>query len=94
MFITSFWDCTDDDGNKVPTGKYQFGCANATFNDAQVPVKTLKSAIVNSVSMKEENLILMLASVSSFHWTKFVKFLININSIMEGACPFLKQSVV
>ncbi len=47
-----FWDCTDDDGNKVPTGKYQF-TVNATFNDAQVPVKTLKSAIVNSVSMKE-----------------------------------------
>ncbi|AWR58058.1 flagellar hook assembly protein FlgD [Proteus mirabilis] len=47
-----FWDCTDDDGNKVPTGKYQF-TVNATFNDAQVPVKTLKSAVVNSVSMKE-----------------------------------------
>ncbi|HGN2348474.1 TPA: flagellar hook assembly protein FlgD [Proteus mirabilis] len=47
-----FWDCIDDDGNTVPTGKYQF-TVNATFNDAQVPVKTLKSAVVNSVSMKE-----------------------------------------
>ncbi|EOV7495053.1 flagellar hook assembly protein FlgD [Proteus mirabilis] len=47
-----FWDCIDDDGNTVPTGNYKF-TVNATFNDAQVPVKTLKSAVVNSVSMKE-----------------------------------------
>ncbi|HDT3000457.1 TPA: flagellar hook assembly protein FlgD [Proteus mirabilis] len=47
-----FWDCIDDDGNTVPTGNYKF-TVNATFNDAQAPVKTLKSAVVNSVSMKD-----------------------------------------
>lgn len=47
-----FWDCVDDDGNAVPTGNYKF-TVNATFNDAQVPVKTLKSAVVNAVSMKD-----------------------------------------
>ena len=44
------WDCTDEDDNPVPTGSYKF-TVNATLNDAQVPVKTLNYALVNSVSM-------------------------------------------
>ncbi|WP_244212914.1 flagellar hook assembly protein FlgD [Proteus hauseri] len=44
------WDCTDEDDNPVPAGSYKF-TVNATLNDAQVPVKTLNYALVNSVSM-------------------------------------------
>ena len=44
------WDCTDENDNPVPPGSYKF-TVNATLNDAQVPVKTLNYALVNSVSM-------------------------------------------
>lgn len=48
------WDCTDEDDNPVPPGNYKF-TVNATLNDAQVPVKTLNYALVNSVSMVDGN---------------------------------------
>lgn len=44
------WDCTDENDDPVPVGSYKF-TVNATLNDAQVPVKTLNYALVNSVSM-------------------------------------------
>lgn len=48
------WDCTDENDNPVPAGSYKF-TVNATLNDAQVPVKTLNYALVNSVSMIDGN---------------------------------------
>ena len=53
------WDYTDNDGNRLPEGKYRFEVEATGFNDQKLIVSTYKMGLINGVRFSDNGTVLL-----------------------------------